>query len=656
MTDCTIPYETTPEIRQIISKIGRTEDLKFSPDYKRFAVTELFEKSVHIFSIETDRKSSPTGIFITGHSLVKSSKFNKPHGVTFLDNNHIVVCNRTGDVSILGIPPADDQTGVHHSGPFETLSGKGYFFAKVKSPGSVDSYPIADNCYRILVCNNYWHVITSHVVEIGNSIKIKNEGVLIEKSLKIPDGITVSPDRKWIAVSNHVNGVVLVYENNSDLSRKSPPVVSLKGPVCPHGLRFTPDGKRLVVADAASPYILIYEYGNGSWSEVQKSCKSIRVLKDDLFYRGRYGAKEGGLKGIDVDKSSSLLVTTHKDQVLAFYDLKKLIDMEDEADTEEIMDFVHQRDKSFDELGELLSRKWNLISRVKKFGESAFLQILLLLKNNRYNLKLKYLEYRNKNSKDSLLDISGPVLSITTHGDRLEKVFYTIESIGDGYKKPSRIILWICDKEKLMAPPESLLRLKTRGLEICFSEDYGPHTKYYPYVKDEKNFNKPLVTADDDVTYPKSWLRNLLNAYKGDQSVIHCYSARRMDLCKIYFAPYSEWEICSDTCPSHVNFIISVSGVIYPPEFLKYLKLKGDSFSSCCPKADDIWITVNALRSGFKIAQIDKEPAHYRNIPGTQKQKLLDYNVSLGGNQIQLDDTFSREDIFKLEKCIRSEK
>ena len=47
-----IPYDTTPEIQNIISKIGRTEDIKFSPDNKRFAITELYEKSIHLFSIK----------------------------------------------------------------------------------------------------------------------------------------------------------------------------------------------------------------------------------------------------------------------------------------------------------------------------------------------------------------------------------------------------------------------------------------------------------------------------------------------------------------------------------------------------------------------------------------------------------------------------
>ena len=36
----------------------------------------------------------------------------------------------------------------------------------------------------------------------------------------------------------------------------------------------------------------------------------------------------------------------------------------------------------------------------------------------------------------------GPVVSLTTHGDRVRSVYLVIESIGRGQTLPSRIILW----------------------------------------------------------------------------------------------------------------------------------------------------------------------------------------------------------------------
>ena len=269
-----------------------------------------------------------------------------PHGLCFLDNYHLVVCNRKSDVSIFKIPSIGNKPEKHNIEPVKTINGKGFLFAKVKSPGSVDSYKIADNRYKIFVCNNYWHMVTSHIIELGDPVKIENEGVLIEEGTKIPDGICLSPDRKWIAVTNHVNGEVLIYKNDSNLNRNQSPIAVLNGSVCPHGVRFSSDGNRLYVADASSPYLFIYKSEDGSWDKISNPSKAIKVLNDETFYLGRYAAREGGIKGIDLDSSNSLFVSTHKDQVLAFYDLKKLSEEDSKVNTEEIYMLCHQRDQS----------------------------------------------------------------------------------------------------------------------------------------------------------------------------------------------------------------------------------------------------------------------------------------------------------------------
>ena len=119
--------------------------------------------------------------------------------------------------------------------------------------------------------------------------------------------------------------------------------------------------------------------------------------------------------------------------------------------------------------------------------------------------------------------------------------------------------------------------------------------------------------------------------------------------------PFNEWGRCLSTSPSHLNIIFGVSGVIYPPNFLQYLKYQGRAFEHCCPAADDIWMTVNALRGGFKIAQVKDVPVHIWTIPGSQKQRLYDTNVVAGGNQYQLMRTFSQADLAELRTHLLSE-
>ncbi|MDT8387284.1 MAG: hypothetical protein RQ736_07210 [Thiogranum sp.] len=117
----------------------------------------------------------------------------------------------------------------------------------------------------------------------------------------------------------------------------------LKGIVCPHGVRFCPDG-RVLVADAASQYLHVYESAADGWSGDLYPTRSIQVLDDETFYDGRYDSREGGLKGLDIDMTGRVLVTTHRFGVLVFHDLKELLSRKGAVDSARMMALCQQRD------------------------------------------------------------------------------------------------------------------------------------------------------------------------------------------------------------------------------------------------------------------------------------------------------------------------
>jgi hypothetical protein len=212
---------------------------------------------------------------------------------------------------------------------------------------------------------------------------------------------------------------------------------------------------------------------------------------------------------------------------------------------------------------------------------------------------LTSLGHRNLLVKDPVVAPGGPVVSLTTHGHRLKTVYLTLESIGAGTLLPSRLILWVDSRADYLNLPSSLRRLEARGLEVSLTENFGPHTKYYPYLLANQSFAEPLVTADDDVLYTRSWLASLYRAYRQNPALIHCHRAHRIRLIAGSLAPYAEWQRCRSTEPSHSSFATGVSGCIYPPEFLRRLRTAGAAFLDLCPRADDLWLHVNALRAGF---------------------------------------------------------
>lgn len=240
----------------------------------------------------------------------------------------------------------------------------------------------------------------------------------------------------------------------------------------------------------------------------------------------------------------------------------------------------------------------------------------------------------------------GPVVSLTTYDRRVHAVHLAIESIARGHTKPSRLILWLDDAALYANLPHPLLRLQRRGLEIRFCKNYGPHKKYYPYVESQKVFTGPLVTADDDVIYPRSWLAGLQAAHKQFPNCVNCYRARVMALKDGKIAPYREWPLCESADPSYRTVATGVSGVIYPSALLQDLRAAGTDFEARCPKADDLWLHVQALRSGLHIRQIQPEPIHFPMIPGTQVTSLWAENCAHDdGNDRQLIVTYEAGDL-----------
>ncbi len=260
--------------------------------------------------------------------------------------------------------------------------------------------------------------------------------------------------------------------------------------------------------------------------------------------------------------------------------------------------------------------------------------------------------FNNRFSTKSVLSEIPVVVSLTSHGDRVFNVYLTIESIASGRMRPGRLILWLDDMGKFQHLPKSIVRLQKRGLEVKLADNYGPHTKYYPYVKQYAGENIPLVTADDDIFYPDFWLQGLYAAYQGNPSVVSCYRAHlvALDQTEEKVAPFFIWTMCQIDKPSFLNHATGVSGVIYPPKLQQALSDAGEQFMDLCPKADDIWLHVNAIRNGFRVKQIFNNDLHFRTIPFTQKDGLIQQNAHQGLNTIQADKTYTSADIAVLRQ------
>lgn len=262
------------------------------------------------------------------------------------------------------------------------------------------------------------------------------------------------------------------------------------------------------------------------------------------------------------------------------------------------------------------------------------------------------LRVANRFSTSSFVRRGGPVVSLATYGKRIGTVYLTIESIARGKCLPSRLILWLDEEALFENLPASLQKLQARGLEVKLCKNYGPHKKYYPYLESSESFDVPLVTADDDVVYSRAWLRDLVRSFEQSPDSVNCYLAKVVALEDDKIGPYMTWQFCKTQEPSLRHMSHGISGVMFPPQFLAKLKAAGTRFETLCPKNDDLWLHVQAVRNGTKIKQVDSRAQRPPLIPGTQEVGLYHYNYA-GGNDRQIENTYTAEDIHKLmaEPC-----
>jgi hypothetical protein len=311
-----IDYRATDRVRAVVASLGRTEDLRFSPNNRRLAIAAFNQSRIAILDVEVSKSGESPEVLLTGGITISSPTVSYPHGVDFLDDETIAVASRQGGVAVFRLPVVNandcDLSPIQFLRP-----GSGSI---VHTPGSVSVFHGEGGLCELLICNNYADNVSRHTVDRNAGYSIVESGILLSKWLNLPDGICASRDGRWIAVSNHNTHGVLLYERSESLNEESSPVGVLRGVSFPHGMRFSADGRHLFLADAGAPFVHVYGCGDQGWHGTRMPAASIRMMDGEVFRRGRKNPQEGGPKGLDLDKSMTVLATTSEHQCLQFLD------------------------------------------------------------------------------------------------------------------------------------------------------------------------------------------------------------------------------------------------------------------------------------------------------------------------------------------------
>ena len=320
-----LPYTAPQSVTDAVASLGRTEDVRFSPSNRRLAVASFHRNRILLLDIDVADSPDATHVALTGGVELSSPALQWPHGVDFIDDDTLIVTSRKCDVALFTLPPGDDAVRCHEVLPMARWPAD--TTTLLDAPGSVTVTRGEDGGGEVLICNNHGNTVTRHRLDRHAGRAIGHGEVLLQNYLDIPDGVSVSPDRRWIAVSNHSTHNVVLYENSPALSASAEPAGILRRIAYPHGLRFSADGRHLFVADAGAPYLLIYARDSDQWRGVRRPVAAVRIMDDAMFERGRHNPEEGGPKGLDIDAGSRVLVVTSECQPLAFFDVPALLQL-----------------------------------------------------------------------------------------------------------------------------------------------------------------------------------------------------------------------------------------------------------------------------------------------------------------------------------------
>jgi hypothetical protein len=180
------------------------------------------------------------------------------------------------------------------------------------------------------------------------------------------------------------------------------------------------------------------------------------------------------------------------------------------------------------------------------------------------------------------------IASITTTGRRIGRVVPAIQSVLAGDMKPDAVYLWLNAGPSPVAPgvhPDDVPKvLGGLGVDVGWCENYGPATKLLPAA--ERFPGDCIATFDDDVIYPRSWLRGLVDGTERYPGAIICYRARRASP-----SPYRAWPLVKRrfVAPDRALVPTGVHGIVYPPGCLRDDAFDVDALRQLSWENDDLW-------------------------------------------------------------------
>ena len=227
------------------------------------------------------------------------------------------------------------------------------------------------------------------------------------------------------------------------------------------------------------------------------------------------------------------------------------------------------------------------------------------------------------------------IITLTSYNARSAALIKTIQSLIMQDEHYDLIVIWLARQDyELMA--SHLRKYRKYNVQVRLAEK--DIKSYKKIVYSAQLWPKSiLITADDDILYHRSWLRELLMAYTPGEKVVVGHRGFLIQfLPNGRVAEYLTWKrVFMNESPERNIFLTSGGGNLYPPGCFNSTFFKDEIFMKICPTADDLWQYSMLLLNGYKFQVVESTSKEIITWHGSQKQALWHTNIILGQNDAQ---------------------
>lgn len=231
------------------------------------------------------------------------------------------------------------------------------------------------------------------------------------------------------------------------------------------------------------------------------------------------------------------------------------------------------------------------------------------------------------------------IISLTSYPPRFKNIGLCLKSLLLQSVKPDRIIVYFGSDTTESDITEEMRDFEQYGIEYRIDKEKNlkSHKKYY-YALQEFS-DAVVVTADDDLIYPKYWLEKMLDVHEKYPNDVCAWRVHKMEFdSNGMLKPYADWrwQYRKSSVPRSDLVATGGAGAVYPPNSLLLDSFSVDLINKLCPNADDLWLRCMELLNNKKVVWVKNKQVMPYEIPDEQSIGLNVANVGGGENDKQL--------------------